>query len=621
MEKAQAVPFGCVRLEDGFWHDRQKVNTESTLPAIHRQFELTGRFEAFRFGWKPGMPQKPHYFWDSDIAKWIEAVSYSLETRPDPAVEQAVDAVVELIARHQEPDGYFNIYFTVIEPGKRFTNRYYHELYCAGHLIEAAVAYAHATGKRQFLTLMCRYADLIDRVFRVEKSAKFATPGHEEIELALVKLYRFTGEERYLELSRYFVDSRGQAETAAKDAPANLRYAQDHLPVREQTTAEGHAVRAMYLYCAMADLAYETGDETMLAACRRLFENIARRRMYITGGIGSSHAGEAFTVDYDLPNRTAYAETCAAIGLAFFCRRLLRLEPDSRYADVCERALYNGALSGVSLDGKSFFYENPLEIDRRLNDRDPSVNEGKSWHPDTRRHEVFSCSCCPPNIARLIASVGDFLYTWRESTLFVHHYMASGTDFAGPHGHARVRQQTRYPADGQVVLTVEGFAGGQVAVRVPGWCGRFAIESAGQPVSYRLDRGYAYLECPGERCEFALNFEMEPCLMEASPHVPADAGRAALQRGPLVYCLESADNGPLLRDIAVDRRAPFRLEWSEACGAYAIRADGFRRSEEGFSELYAPLGERWQPQPLRFIPYYAFANRGEDDMIVWVGVR
>lgn len=620
MEKSQAVPFGRVRLERGFWYDRQAVNTGATLPAIRRQFERTGRFEAFRFGWKPGMPHPPHFFWDSDIAKWIEAVSYSLETRPDPRLEEAVDAVVELIARHQEPDGYFNIYFTVVEPGGRFTRRTHHELYCAGHLIEAAVAYAHATGKKRFLERMCRYADLIDRVFRVEKSAAFATPGHEEIELALVKLYRATGERRYLELSRWFIDSRGQAGAVAVDSPENVFYAQDHLPVRRQSTAEGHAVRAMYLYCAMADLAYEGEDEELLAACRRLFADMSERRMYITGGIGSSHRGESFTVDYDLPNRTAYAETCAAVGLALFCRRMLALEPDSRYADACERALYNGILSGVSLDGKSFFYENPLEIDRRLNDRDVSMNS-KGWHPDIRRQEVFACSCCPPNLARLIASVGDFLYTEKGSTLFVHQYMDSDADVGRSGRPARVRQETRYPADGRVRLTVEGFAGGEVAVRVPGWCRRFRISRQGSPVPHRLDRGYAYLGCPGEKTVFELDFEMEPCLVEASPRVSADAGRVALQRGPVVYCLEAADNGPCLRDVAIDRHTGFRLEWSDRCGAYRIEADGFRRETDSFPGLYARLEERSRPQPLRFIPYYAFANRGEDDMIVWIGAR
>ena len=441
----QPITFDHTRLRPGFWQDKQRMVLDTSIEAVRARFEQTGRFAAFDFAWKPGDPDKPHIFWDSDIAKWMEGAAYALQLAPNPALEAQVDEVVEKIIAHQEPDGYFNIYFTVVEPGKRFTRRTDHELYDAGHLIEAAVAYAATTGKRAFLDAMIRYADLIDRVFRVEGSAAFITPGHEEIELALVKLYRATGERRYLQLALFFVDRRGCQAEEEYAGFAGRGYCQDRLPVREETDAIGHAVRAVYLYAAMADLYAETGDETLMEACRRMFDSITQRRMYITGGIGSSAHGEAFTLDYDLPNLTAYAETCAALGLALFARRMSALEPDGRYADAAERAMYNGFLSGVSLDGRSFFYENPLELQPRLRARDETMLHQGIHLPITQRVEVFECSCCPPNVLRFIASIADFLYTRQDGALYVHHYMASETRTGG----GLICQQTDYPYEGR----------------------------------------------------------------------------------------------------------------------------------------------------------------------------
>ena len=374
VKRYQAVPFQQVDLDQGFWQERQRINRDVSIWNVYKRFQETGRFDAFRCDWREGMPNKPHVFWDSDVAKWMEAAAFLLEKKPDPQLEAAVDELVDRIADHQDADGYFNTYFTACEPEARFTRRTDHELYCAGHLFEAAVAYAHATGKEKFLGLMRRYADYIERVFKDEKSAAFLTPGHEEIELALVKLYRHTGEKRYLELSRWFVEERGRHEEGLYEMFPS-KHAQDHLPVRQMETAEGHCVRALYLYSAMADLAYEYQDEELLGVCRRIFLNIVRRRMYVTGGVGSTAHGEAFTVDYDLPNRTAYAESCASIALIFFARRMLRLEADSLYADTMERVLYNGFLSSVSLDGRKFFYVNPLELIPQLLNPDQPQRE------------------------------------------------------------------------------------------------------------------------------------------------------------------------------------------------------------------------------------------------------
>ncbi len=356
-------------------------------------FFETGRIGAFNFDYvKDSGMSEPHFFYDSDVAKWMEGVAYILEKNSAPDLEEKVDALVEKIKLNQGDDGYFNIYFTVVDPENRFKKRNYHELYCAGHLMEAAVAWAEITGKLDFLEAMERYADYIYKVFVEEKSAEFTTPGHEEIELALVRMYRFTGKKKYLDLAKFFVDMRGACEEPIAD-----EYNQSHLPVREQREALGHSVRAVYLYTGMAYLAKETEDTSLMPALHALFSDMTERKMYITGGLGSTDIGEAFTHPYDLPSDAAYTETCAAIGLVLFASAMLELENKSVYADVVERVIYNGLLSGLSLDGESFFYENPLEIN--LGDRFKN-RYGERRLPITQRKKSFGCSCCPPNIVR-----------------------------------------------------------------------------------------------------------------------------------------------------------------------------------------------------------------------------
>ncbi|HEU5230945.1 MAG TPA: beta-L-arabinofuranosidase domain-containing protein, partial [Ktedonobacteraceae bacterium] len=368
------VAHTAVTIEDGFWALRLRELREHTLPLMYEQFKQNGHFALFQGEWRLEKKPIPYVFWESEVTKWLEAASYSLASHPDAALNALVDEVITLIASIQQPDGYLNAWFTTVEPEKRWTNlRDWHELYCAGHLIEAAVAHFEATGKRTLLDVACRYADYIDTIFGREEGKRRGYCGHEEIELALIKLYRATQEQRYLALAHYFVEERGQQpfffdeEARARgEDPAHFwaktyEYCQSHLPVREQDKVVGHAVRAMYLYCAMADLARELDDQSLLQACQRLWQHLCSTRLYLTGGLGSSADNEGVTTDYDLPNEAAYAETCAAAGLVFWSHRMLQIDTDRRYADVLEQALYNGVLSGLSLDGASFFYENPLE--------------------------------------------------------------------------------------------------------------------------------------------------------------------------------------------------------------------------------------------------------------------
>ena len=597
----ERIDFKNTEITGGFWKKKQDMARKTTVYAVYDRFVETGRFDAFRFDWKEGEPNRPHYFWDSDVAKWIEGASYILAKHRDAKLERIIDKTVALIEKNQGDDGYFNIYFTVIEPAARFSDRSKHELYCAGHLIEAAVAYFEATGKRRFLDAMIRYADYIYERFYVRRDTPFSTPGHEEIELALVKLFKCTGDGKYLTLSKFFIDERGK-----EGEPNN----QSHLPVREQAEAVGHAVRAGYLYSGMADVAKLTGDKELARACEKIFDDIANRKMYITGGVGSTSSGEAFTVPYDLPNLVAYSESCAAIALAFFASRMLDLDIDSKYSDVIERVIYNGFLSSTSLDGKSFFYVNPLEIIPYLPSRENGTGYGKSMRfPDMQRKEVFSCSCCPPNILRFIPSIANFLYSDDGKTLYVHQYMQSKTTFSRGKKTLTVSQATRYPENGRVKIKVAG-GDTRVAVRVPFWCEK----------KFDTVKGYAYYDLKdGET--LALDFGMPTRFIEAKTDVVLDCGKYAVMRGPVVYCMEGVDNEGHLRDIRVDGRAAFRAGRNDTLGVPTLKIKAWRRETDDGAPLYSVMQRKLLPCEATFIPYYAFANRGESEMLVWVNVR
>jgi hypothetical protein len=631
----QPLSWQEVRLEGGFWGARQEINRAVTLPAEYLQLQETGRLDALRLTWKPGQPNEPHIFWDSDVAKWAEAAAYSLALHPDPELEAQLDQIVDLIAAAQQPDGYFNTHFAVVEPQNRWRNlRDMHELYCAGNLFEFAAAYYLATGKAKVLDVARRYAEHIAERFGRGEGQKRGYPGHEEAELALVKLYRVTGERRYLDLAHYFVDERGQQphyfdlEAIARgDDPdkywaGSHDYSQSHVPVREQTDAVGHSVRAMYLYSGMADLVVETGDAELYAVLRKLWQSVTQRRMYVTGGVGSSAVGERFGYDHDLPNDTAYAETCAAIGLVFWAHRMLQIERRTEYGDAMERALYNGVLSGVSLDGARFFYANPLEVHPSDYQLRADMRGRSSYRIE--RQPWFTCACCPPNVARLFASLGGYLYSQAEREVAVHLYMSGRASLTVEGVGVTLTQETDYPWEGAVRLTVapERAIPLALALRIPGWCREATLRVNGQPVALTLDRGYVRVDRiwqPGDQVD--LDLEMPVERIEAHLAVRQDAGRVALRRGPLVYCLEEADNGPALADLALPRRAELSTRFDPAMlgGVVMIEGRGLRRDDSNWAgELYRPAGTPTVPAMLRAIPYYAWANRGVGEMMVWI---
>ncbi len=605
------VDFTSINLENGFWARRKKQIGDVTIYAVQKQFQDTGRFEAFQC--KKGN-QMVHPFWDSDIAKWIEAVAYLCAQGPYPHLERTVDGVIKQIEQHRLKTGYFNSYFLSVKPDEIWKNRSDHELYCAGHLIEAAVAYARCTGKKKFLHLMEDFAAEIERVFVAEKSAGFITPGHEEIELALMKLYQYTKNTRYLNLARFFLEQRGrqQEESYFWSKPCHN---QSHLPVRKQTSAQGHAVRAVYLYSAMADLARIDEDTELKAACEAIFLDIVQKKMYLTGGIGSSSCGEAFTKPYDLPNLRAYAETCASIGMVYFAQRMLLLEPNRMYSDLVEREIYNGILSGISLDGTAFFYENPLEVEPYLVDRDVSIQENASDRtrfPATQRKKVFDCSCCPPNLCRFIASIGSLMFTEEDGTVYLHQYMNASATVGG----GQITLKTDYPYSGKMVITTDQIK--NLAIRIPGWCNRYTIEIDGMAVHPEEANGYILVSL-AERAQVVLDLEMKPVVLEAAPSVIADSGKAAIMCGPIVYCAEGVDNGENLHDIAIDPQNPFQKGYDSSLHTVVLKTTGYIRDwDAGHADLYRPVKAEKKEVPLTLIPYFAFANRGETAMTVWL---
>lgn len=639
LSKRRAVPLQHVSFGDGFWNARREVNRTATLPTVYHQSKVTGRIDAWKLDWKPGHPNKPHIFWDSDAAKWIEAAGYSLATHPDSALEKQVDDVIDLIASAQQPDGYLNIYFTAVEPEKRWTNlRDWHELYCAGHLIEGAVAYYQATGKPKLLDVMCRYVDHIDARFGPKEGQKRGYPGHPEIELALVKLYHATGEERYLNLSKFFVDERGQQphyydqEAIARgESPSDFwaqtyRYNQSHIPIREQTEPVGHSVRACYLYAGAADIALETNDELLAQALRTIWNRLTTRQMYITGGIGPSHLNEGFTFDYDLPNETAYAETCASIALVFWAHRMFHLDGDGRYIDVMERALYNGVLSGVAFDGRSFFYANALEAYPHVHPYSPRITLVDPDYVYYRRSEWFSCACCPPNIARLLASLGQYFYSVDADTLYVNLFGQGGAQVDLDGKRVQISQQTAYPWEEDVQITVKPDEPTRftLAVRIPGWCKDAQVQVNGRAVDPSIHRGYALIERTWQADDrVTLTLPMPVERVRSHPEVRQNVGCVALQRGPMVYCLEQTDNGPRLGDVILPPDSPLSAEFDAGLfgGSVVIIGEAVRSTpQNGSDDLYqtTPITRQSKPFTFRAVPYCFWANREPGEMRVWI---
>ncbi len=638
--RSKGLPVTAFKEGRGFLAQRQKLVRETVLPYQYSILndQLSGvekshaiqnlRLAAQKVAGEE--VQGEYYgmvFQDSDLAKWMEAAAYSLAERENPELEARLEEVIGLLEKAQHPDGYLNSYFTVKEPDKRWTNlQEAHELYCAGHLMEAACAHYEATGKDRFLRIMERNADCIYQHFMEECPRGYS--GHPEIELALMRLYRASGNEKYKELALHFVDVRGQEphyfeeEKKRRDwilwqrpeEPVEKEYTQSAKPVREQKDAVGHAVRAVYLYTAMADLARETGDPTLKAACETLWESITQRRMYVTGGIGSTVLGEAFTVDYDLPNDTVYAETCASIGLIFFARKMLELNPLGQHGDVMELALYNTVLAGMALDGKRFFYVNPLE-----------VAPGISGEAATQRHDLpqrpqwYACACCPPNVARLLASIGSYAYSAGEDALLIHLYLDGHVDTPFGWGLDCV---TGYPNDGKVTYTFTGGARETVALRIPAWSGNTVLKHNGKTVDLAsvLRDGYAWLSGGFQEGDILeLELDMTPRKVYASTRIPADTGKAAVMRGPLVYCAEGVDNDGDVFSLSLDQNGglsagAFQPEFLG--GVVPVAAEGWRtQPAEGLYTSQKPRRERGE---IRLIPYYAWGNRGLNQMRVWL---
>ena len=667
MDKLHEISWKDVTITGGFWKKRQEINETVTLPAEYRQCKETGRIDSVKCLYDPSVvtsgkasivtidgifflddqhegPPRPHHYWDSDLAKWMEAASYSLLHRPDPKIEKIIDDIVADYQKIQMPDGYLNTYFTVVEPGRRWTNVYQmHELYCAGHLMEAAVAYYEATGKTAFLKMMERNADHIASIFGPNPGQIHGYPGHQEIELALVKLYRVTGEKRYLNLAGYFLDERGkqpyffeeEAKRFGRDvedggpkgilgksfvAAGPYALFQSHLPLREQKTAEGHAVRLAYMGAGAADVAAETGDRSLFDAAQTLWDNVTRRRMSITGGIGAQEGCERFNFDYQLPNEQAYNETCAAIGLFFWSWRMLQCRMDGKYGDIMDRTLYNGILSGVSLAGDRFFYANHLAVHPEMF-RDRLFTNPRMF---PQRQSWFPVSCCPMNLTRLIESLGGYLYGEDENAVYLHSFAS---------GQVKVKSldvqldvQTDYPWNGLVKIGLDmpreqTFT---VAIRVPGWCDSFRLTCKGMDLEKQAQvrDGYCYIRRlwqPGDVLEYTM--VMKPQLVRAHPFVRMDANKVALQCGPVVYCLEQTDNEKDVFTVGVDdlSQAKVTFEPELLGGVNTITLPGRALSTDGWDgELYRTAPERYENTLIKAVPYFAWGNREVDKMTVWM---
>ncbi|BFT69804.1 glycoside hydrolase family 127 protein [Paenibacillus sp. P36] len=654
LQAKHKLSLNQIQINDDFWNHYVSLVRNTVIPyqwealndrvpdaepshAIHN-FRIAAGLETGEYhGW---------VFQDSDLAKWLEAVAYSLQQQPDAALEQTADETIDLIVQAQQSDGYLNTYFTIKEPGKRWTNLYEcHELYCAGHMIEAAVAYFEATGKRKLLDAMCRFADHIQDVFGPEEGKIRGYDGHQEIELALVKLYTVTKQEKYLQLACYFIDERGQrpdffdGEWERRGKTSIYRagetplpslssiYNQSHLPVREQDTAIGHSVRAVYMYTAMADLARLTGDEKLLAACRKLWANMTQKQMYITGGIGSTHHGEAFSFDYDLPNDTVYAETCASIGLVYFAQRMLRLESRSEYADVIERALYNIIIGSMSQDGKRFFYVNPLEVWPQA-----SANNPGKRHVKAERQKWFGCACCPPNLARILSSLGEYIYTTEPGRINCHLFIGSeSTITLDDATQVGLKQVSSLPwsGDTSLELSLAQPRSFTLALRVPYWCDSQPqlLINGEKEDAYAVENGYAIIDriwTDGDIVTWLL--PMEAHLIQANPLIRSNAGKAAIQRGPLVYCVEQVDNGAPLATLSLQSGTELKVEADTSAlgGTVRIEAEGFRDATPeawASAESYRRWAPSADPVALQAVPYFQWGNRGVGEMAVWIRVQ
>ncbi|NLV59727.1 MAG: glycoside hydrolase family 127 protein [Clostridiales bacterium] len=629
------IPLSKVRIMDAFWSPRQRLMTDVTIPYMEKilRDEVPGAEKSHaisNFRMAAGEETGEFYgmvFQDSDVAKWLEAAAYSLALKPDAELEARVDEVVALIGRCQQEDGYLNTYFTVKEPENRWANLLEcHELYCAGHMIEAGVALHEAVGKDELLRICIRLADHIcERFMRQE-----GIPGHQEIEIGLMRLYHVTGVVKYRDMALRFLDLRGQEpewfirHTPAHPGihyggydilPGDTIYNQSNVPVREQTIARGHAVRQLYMLTAMADVAADTDDAQMRSACERLFDNITQKQMYVTGAVGSTPHHEAFTVDYDLPADRCYGETCASVAMIFFAHNMLLIKPDGRYTDLMELELYNAALAGMQLDGKRFFYVNPLSVDPAVSGVVPGyehvLSQRPAWH---------ACACCPPNLARLIASLGKYLWSETEDAVYSHLFI--GNQVQTKFGTFRL--ETGYPWIGNVSYLLkeccsEPFT---LGIHIPAHVKEYQIRINDEQMSVPVQNGYCLLYRAwqaGDRIEFL--FAMPVRRIYAHPCVKDAAGKVALARGPFIYCLEEQDNGACLSGLLLPSESEVQaLAYDDHLmnGIVLLETQGKRQAKADCTELYTTKERHLEPITLRAIPYYSWANREKGEMTVWI---
>ena len=603
------VPFTSVKVGDGFWGQRLKASREVTVPLAFSKCEETGRYRNFECAAHPSdtIHVGGFSFDDTDVYKTIEGASYLLQTYPDERLKQYIDSVLVIVAGAQEPDGYLYTARTMNpkHPHEWAGNQRWekveelsHEFYNLGHMLEAAVAHYQATGQRNFLDIAIRYADCVIREVGPSEGQVVRVPGHQIAEMGLAKLYLATGNQKYLDQAKFFLDYRGK--TDHRDP-----YNQTHLPVLEQKEAVGHAVRATYMYAGMADVAALTGDEGYIHAIDTIWNNIVSKKMYITGGIGSTNDGEAFGANYELPNATAYNETCAAIGMVYVNHRLFLLHGDSKYYDVLERTLYNGLISGVSLEGDAFFYPNPLK-----------VNKERKY----QRQAWFGCACCPSNISRFIPSLPGYVYAVKDKDVYVNLFMGNTSTLQVNGQPVTLKQETAYPYSGNVKLTVEQAAlPFTLKVRIPGWTRNEAMPSDlytfadqkqstwsvkvnGEEVKADLQQGYCSISRDWKAGDVVdLGFDLQPRLVKANEQVEADRGLVAVQCGPIVYCVESPDNAKPIDSISINQQTQLKVEWQP-------------EKLYGINQIVTNDG-------VTLIPYYAWAHRGVSDMEVWIPLK